>query len=339
MLRRRLHLPPPRRPVRIPELRFHGCTHSKALRAAVDSRREKGSALILVLWVIAILSMAVSTTAFFIYSEMESGSARQQNLTADLMAEKGLAIAVHPLVRSGDPILATAEGEPEGYRVWIESETSRLNINALLARGQRRVLEDLFTNWGMEYSEALALVDALQDWVDSDEQERGQGAEREAYAAFGIKGAPFNRPFLHLDEMSLVRGMDLVSGLRPDWKDAFTLWGDGRVNLMDARPDVIQVVCQCSIDLAERFVEIRKGPDGLEHTQDDLKFEDVEDALNLLGAAAPPDREGMLSVTSEVTRIRSVGWIDNVRVEKSLIVQGRESGGASRILDFYRKQL
>jgi len=62
------------------------------------------------------------------------------------------------------------------------------------------------------------------------------GAEKKYYEGEGRINQPFNRPFYNIDEMALVRGMDLVEAVRPDWRNWFTIWSAGPLTSMKPPP-------------------------------------------------------------------------------------------------------
>jgi general secretion pathway protein K len=73
------------------------------------------------------------------------------------------------------------------------------------------LLRRLFTRWGFKPEFTAAVCDALKDWVDADENVSLNGAEKREYDRAGLEGMPFNRPFKEVDEMLLVRGMEIVN--------------------------------------------------------------------------------------------------------------------------------
>ncbi len=101
---------------------------------------EKGSALIAVYWVIALLSLSVFTTATILTGDVESRVTRSQLYRAEQLAEMGIAIASHPAIKPGDKLLTQCLSDTEAYEATIESETGRININATLVAGERQVI-------------------------------------------------------------------------------------------------------------------------------------------------------------------------------------------------------
>ncbi len=289
-------------------------------------RRPRGSALLAVYWLIAILSLGVFATAQVLLSEVESEASDRQAFRAEQLAGMALAVAANPAVQRGDPLLRQEVSEVESFEGRILSEGGRLNLNTLLLSGNRLVVERLFELWGMERDESMDVVDALTDWVDTDDEIAGQGgAEHEDYRELGLLDRPFNKPFRTLDEALLVKGMGRVAELRPGWKDAFTLYSSGKVDLNEAGPEVIQALLNCSRLTADEFIENRNGDDGLPYTEDDRLAETPEEALALLGTGGA-DAEivaNLVSVGDATVRLVGIGRFGDLSVERTVVVSSR----------------
>ncbi|MEI6536342.1 MAG: hypothetical protein WCN98_13430, partial [Verrucomicrobiaceae bacterium] len=202
----------------------------------------EGSALLVVLWVIAFLSFLIVTTMMVAMQDVDSVASRQIVFRARLLAEMGLNIGAHPMVKEGDPLLRNKLSDLESYEALITNEEGRLNINAMLTEQRRGVLERLFQIWGLKAPDAEGVVDCLLDWVDTDDFKRLRGAEKLDYKKAGFAGRPYNRPFRSLDDMLLVQGMELVAEANPKWREAFTLWGAGALDINEAAADLIAAV-------------------------------------------------------------------------------------------------
>jgi general secretion pathway protein K len=300
------------------------------VRDTVETRERKGetgSSLIAVFWLMAVLSLAVFTTTHLVSDDMNIIIAQKKSFRADQLAEMGIALAMNPAVESWDPILAQQFEGAQGFEAMIKREGGRLNINSLLLREDRLPLEDLFRYWGLENDQASEVVDALLDWIDGDDLESLNGAEVDYYTEIGYENYPFNRPFYDIEEVALVRGMDMVSEFEPDWRDFFTLWSEGKLNLNEASAELIEVIVDVSANVAEEFVYDRAGYDGIERTEDDVVFASVDEALVLLGANenTVPGLLGRLSVNDNTVRIESTANVGDYLKTVVLIVRNRES--------------
>jgi len=101
----------------------------------------------------------------------------------------------------------------EGVQVVIEIEDmqGRLNINNLVNpdtgdanQTQVQRFQRLLQNQGLD----TALLPALLDWIDPDQDERLGGAEDDYYTRLDPPYRPANRPMTSQSELRLVRGVD-----------------------------------------------------------------------------------------------------------------------------------
>ncbi len=300
-----------------------------------------GSALLIMLWAVALLSATTLGLALYLDSGLEEGAARSKSVRARQLAESGLAVAMHPLVERGDPVLHRKFGPVEEFQVSLQSESARINLNAELADESSQVLNDLFQAWGMSIEEAETVVDSLRDWVDADDFTRLDGMEYAGYAEMGFPQFPRNKPFTSLDEVMLCRGAHLIADYNPAWKSVFTLWSDGKININDAEADVLVHAAGLSEAQADSIVDARLGVDGIKDTEDDLVFENIEQVRLFLGLPetlfAPIAEK--LTAADGLTRIKSTGRVAGLTCTLSALVRkgAGESGGTSEILAIFEE--
>ncbi len=278
-------------------------------------------------WLIAILSMIMLVGVRMLEADTKISRVNRARIYAQRFAETGLAIGRHPLITLDDPLLHHADGNAGGYNVTIRSEEARLNINVLLLKSDRAMLKRLFTFWGMKTDDVAALSDALKDWVDADDLVSLNGAEKRDYEKEGFDGMPFNRPFKDLDEMSLVRGMDQIAELRPEWRDWFTVHGDGHVDVNDARPELIALLADVPMERVAPLLEFRAGPDGVRDTIDDRRISSVQQLAQLLGVNQPVVVQQLtqwVRFDGVIRRIESVGKMGGISRKLVLITQGNQ---------------
>lgn len=294
------------------------------MKVALRPKYRRGAALMAVLWLIAILAIASITVLRVIAFDNQIATAIIYGGRARNMAEMGVAIASHPQVKRSDPLLQQVQDD-RSYQAKITSEGSRFNINAILMQRDADLLNEIFTEWGLELEQSEALVDALTDWIDADDEASLNGAEREEYEKAGRMNQPFNRLFYDLDEMRLVRGMGRVEALMPDWRDWFTIWSAGQLDLNDAPVELIAVAAECSIEQALLIKEAVQGEDGVRDTDDDVPFNDVQSALELLGIDPNVSFElsRRFTVNDPTTRIESIGQAASARRKITVILRNR----------------
>lgn len=258
--------------------------------------------------------------------DMDIASAKIHGFRAKQLAEMGIAVASNPTVKRADPILHRIDEEQgESFEVKMVSEGGRFNINALLLRDDKVLVRSMFVDWGLNLDQAQEVADALADWVDGDDEVSLNGAEKEWYEKEGRINQPFNRPFYSLDEMRQVRGMDLVEAVRPDWREWFTIWSAGSLDLNEANAELIAAAAEVPVDSANSIVEKVRGPDGIRDTDDDVPFQNAADALALLGVDtnARPDIGRRFTVNDTTVRLESTGSAEGAKRRINLILRNR----------------
>lgn len=173
--------------------------------------RNAGIALVIVLWLIALLSLlAVGQTATVRTETLVTGN-QLAAARARAAAYGGIQIGLLELLRSPQARTWRADGtvydatlDDAVLHISLADETGKVDIN--FASGP--LLDALLRAAGVEDDVRAQLVDAILDWRDPDSLRRADGAEREAYAAAGLDYAPRNGPLQSTEELMLVLGMD-----------------------------------------------------------------------------------------------------------------------------------
>jgi general secretion pathway protein K len=190
------------------------------MRFSASERCQRGTALLLVLWSIALMTIVLG--GFVVVARTENLQARHlfDTTRARYAAEAGISRAVLEL-RRNDPLTRWVpdgrayEIDFEGTKVEIAltDESGKLDLNI----ADEVVMIALFQAVGIEVDRARALSDAIQDWRDPDDLVRPLGAEIADYEAAGLEYGPPNIGFRELGEVQQVLGMsyELFEKLRP----------------------------------------------------------------------------------------------------------------------------
>lgn len=205
------------------------------------NRRLRGSALMIVLVVVMIVSLGAYTFSELMFTHNETATLSSQNIQAKWLVDAGIDVArVHLLQpheqrmsAGGDydnPTLFQAanvitdpnpnmtgnftliapnldsDGFTAGFRYGLEDESARLNLNSLV------IADTYATNGGREMLMSLPgmtvdIADAIMDWIDDDDDTREFGAEFDYYQSLGSPYEPNNGPFNTVEELLLVRGV------------------------------------------------------------------------------------------------------------------------------------
>lgn len=303
-------------------------------------RHQSGAALLAVLWVIAMLIGLVAGVSLLLTFDLDSAADRRQIFRARMVAEGALAIAMNPAIEMGDPLLKRQISEDEAYEVQIIGEDGLLNPNMLLGvsspppppplpgvppppvptapAGNEEVLRRVFIHWGMKFDQANKLINAMRDWVDTNNVPSvgNGGAESKEY---GNNGMPYNRPFRSLEEMALVRGMQEVERAYPEWRSWFSVYAGSTIDLKFAKPEIIAAVAGCRIEQAQQLSARFKGRDGILNTEDDIPV-NIGEALTALGVL--PAAASFFSITSQTKRYVVRVQIGDLVRELSAVAQG-----------------
>jgi len=283
---------------------------------------SRGAALPLVLWGIAFLGALVIMATTRINEGMDEESQSGRLFRARQLALQGLAIARHPSIQPGDPLLQKGTPETEGYAVKFSNESGRLNPNFFLARGERAAFTRLFEAWGADPRLADAATDSLADWVDTDEFRSLAGAEAPEYLQDGQRGIPPNAPVRNLQELEMVMHLREVLATKEGWREYFSVLYEGAVNVNEAPPAMLRDLAGLEDVQIERIQEYLAGTDGQRDTEDDRNFKEIADVIAIAGASGP-QAEALakwFGVEGELRRIESTGFCGGLRRTLTAVV-------------------
>ena len=230
------------------------------------------------------------------------------------MACSGAEVALHPLIKTGSPLLRGSFPQNQSFAARITGENGRLNLNRIAAATiadpnsiYREMLRRYLEVKGVDLNERDHMIDSLLDWIDPDNLVRINGAEDEP----GYQ--PSNGPLKTLDEVKRIRGWEDFAS-QPDWDKDFTLFSmnEGnappKIDINSASRDVLLALPGFTEPLVDRFLELRRGPDNIEGTEDDVQFK-LADAQVALGFRQDQFNQllPLITDTSQVFRVISVG--------------------------------
>lgn len=293
--------------------------------ARLFSSSRRGAALLITLWCVAVVAIVVVTLARVVSADVDTEKVRVKRFEARELALSGLAHGMNPKLERDSEFYYQKLPTGGEWHVRVIGETSRLNINTLLADRDSRVLERLFRLWGVSDEDIRIVTDSLGDWVDRDGLARLNGAEREQLVGQDRYSLPENRNFRSVSEMARVRGMDAVAQAKPDWKDYFTVYGNGKIDIQDASADVLEALGLTSTQ-AEAVIEVRNGGDRLPGTADDAEIKDMNWVAEATGIG-PEQAESVLQnfqTKAEPSRVESVGIIGGTRYRITSVLDRKQ---------------
>jgi general secretion pathway protein K len=223
-------------------------------------RQQRGVALILVVWVIALMSVLLGSFALIARTENLESRHMFDTTAARYAAEAGLERAVYELRRPDQLTRWLGDGRPYEFtfdnalvHVEITDESGKIDLNS----ADDTILQSLFVSIGLDITRAAALSDAIQDWRDPDDVTRPNGAEAAEYHSAGLSYVPRNAPFQTVSEVQQVLGMnyELYSRIEP----AITIYAAGGTpNAAYAPLEVLRTLPGMTDQLAQEIIQARQ---------------------------------------------------------------------------------
>jgi general secretion pathway protein K len=298
------------------------------MKMSIFHSRSRGAALMLALWALFLLSALVITWALDIDSRLRLSGNANRVLEAEALACSGAEVALHPLIKPDSPNLHHDLGPRGSYQVRMTGEGGRLNLNWLLAGENPQRLEILRRFLEIKHfdlNERDRMIDCLLDWVDPDDLVRLNGAEKEG------NYRPTNTLLMRIEELKKVKGWDQFT-FAPGWDDEFTLNSVGPVDLTWASRDAMLALPGMTESIVDRFIMLRRGPDGVDGTADDTQFKSMDDVRAAFGFSAEQFQEiaALVIIKDPSFRIVSVGKSGEATRIVQMIV--RKSGNIPQLV-------
>lgn len=298
------------------------------MKKVITRPRAHGAALLLSLWALFLLSVMIISWALDIDSRLRVGGSANRILEAEAMACSGAEVALHPNIKFDSPNLVRKINKREGYEARITGEGGRLNLNWIVAGedpARLEILRKYLENKGIDLNERDHMIDCLLDWVDPDNLVRLNGAEEsEDYH-------PANTLLTRIDQLKKIKGWAQFTST-PGWDDDFTLNSNGPVDLMWASRDVLLALPAMTEPLVDAFLQYRRGPDGIDGTQDDANFKSLDEVRAVLGFSPEQFKAlaGLVGFRDPVLRIVSVGKSGDTKRVVQMVV--RKIGTAPQMI-------
>lgn len=234
----------------------------------------------------------------------------------------------------GEPLAYGGSALPEqggvSVRVRITDEGGRIGLNP----PDRTQMSLLLTQMGVSQWEHDALIDALLDWIDEDDNARASGAEDDEYERMGLGRLPPNEPLRSYDDFRYIKGWaDVLFDNQGQPNTNYMLLvaatslrqsGGQAINLNSAPAAVRYLLSEQSGLDARKLEEHIAGSDGLLGTADDVVIR-TRGELGLAAITVPSGtgiEPGLLRVEIEARRGAS-------KLILSTLLQSNASSGQS----------
>jgi general secretion pathway protein K len=174
--------------------------------------RDRGAALLLVLWVLVLLTGLLAVFAVTARTESLQGRTLARSTAARYLAESGIEVAALRLASTDPALKWLPDGRAYAFtlddtaiEVRVRDESGRVDLNA----ASPVLLEALILALGGDPVTAPRIAAAIQDFRDGDDLlSAGGGAEDPEYAADGRPYGAKDRAFESVTELQQVLGMD-----------------------------------------------------------------------------------------------------------------------------------
>jgi general secretion pathway protein K len=294
---------------------------------------QKGIALLIVLWVMAILMVTVVSFAMMTRAETYGTMAFKEGMEKKFLAEAGIERGIMEIVfQSVNKNQAvTLEGKeawiPDGtahtigtgdggYMVRIIDESGKISLNGL-TDDSGIVLKNLLINQGTSPENADIIVDSILDWKDADDLHRLHGAESDYYMSLPKPYKARNGDFQTLEELILVRGVTpeilYGTGKTKGIIRFLTIYSKtSQININAAPKEVLMALPGMEPGMVDGFIQHR--------TSSEIRGQ--EDVTAIIGAGSPL-MEPYVSFgpvgTSSVFTVEATGYKESQKAGYSIM--------------------
>jgi general secretion pathway protein K len=234
------------------------------MAAHSPTKQQQGLALVLVLWILALMTIMAGSFALSTQRETSLVINSRERAKAVALADGGIHYAMFMLNlpnaaqrwrADGTPYRLALGGVPIEVRIY--DEAGKIDLNAARESTLRTILTKVIQN----EDEAVKLTDAILDWRDGDDMKRLSGAESAEYRAAGLTQMPQNRNFLVLEELRGVLG--ITPSLYRKLEPLFTLYSnvDG-INPAKASTNMLLALTDGNSQMVDSFIAAREAGTG-----------------------------------------------------------------------------
>ena len=189
-------------------------------RIVSTAQRQRGMALVIVLWLIVLLGVMAAGHARNVHTETVLASRHVESARARVLAEAGVQHAIIELLAPNSvrqwPVngtITTVNIDGHEVGIAVRDATGLIDLNAANAD----LLAALFETTGADEAWQRDIVDAILDWRDGDNLRHLNGAEDDDYLAARLAWTARDGAFADIDELKYVLGMrqDIFDSLAP----------------------------------------------------------------------------------------------------------------------------
>jgi len=218
-------------------------------------RDERGIAIVMVIWLLAVLSLIAASFLAEARVEVRRAGNLLARAQAEALADAGIQLAIARLMHNGwaeAPAPWSQSLTGGSVNITVSDERGKIDLNG----AGHDLLSGLFKSRGLSPAEASALASAVIDFRDPDHNAQVDGAEDPTYEAEGLADGAKDAPFQSVSELAQVRGFtpDLVTAVA-----ALVTVQTGATAVDPLRADPMVLAAIPGIDRREldRFLKLR----------------------------------------------------------------------------------
>jgi len=207
-------------------------------------KRQRGLALVMVLWLVMLLSIIASGHTYNVHIETRLAAAHVQKAKARASVEAGLSFAILQLLTTNTANAWPIDGTVGQFRfadtevlVAIRDATGLIDINA----ASPDLLQNLTSALEVDPVRQKRIIAGILDWRDGDNLTHLDGAEDSDYVTSGLPWTPRDGAFSSVEELRYVMG--ITQRLFNDMAPFVTVYSEqAGINLEFAAPFIISAM-------------------------------------------------------------------------------------------------
>lgn len=185
---------------------------------------------------------------------------------------------------------------------WVSIKMTDLERKVNINTANPQLLNQVLTAMGVDANDMPIVSDSILDWVQPGDNPRLSGAKNQYYMSLNPPYYCKEAPMDDIGELLLVKGVtwEMFTGQSPQgpktaapkgfgfspfenngyafgFKDVFTPFSDGRININTADANVLQCIPGVDAATADAIIKTRSGPDGADGTSDDTPYRSAGD--------------------------------------------------------------
>lgn len=224
--------------------------------------------------------------------------------------------------------------------VLVEDESGKIPVNRFLTGGVvNPVIKEMLISllslpeFRLEAERVQEIIDSLKDWIDSDNEVTGKGAENEYYKSLDKPYNAKNGALDALEELLMVKGVsrELYYGTpeMPGLEKHLSMFGDGKININTCPKLILRVLAKdITAEMADEMDSYRRNPENEPSLSDPMWYKKIRGMENIT------INSELITTRSDYFRITSVGYFQNMTVTVSGTVKRDQSKKAAKLLSW-----